>query len=181
MLPVTLNLGLGFAKTSLLVPPLLALAYALLGSLLPRLLEAIGGAEAVGRLPLLRPQPVLRAVLAVVSTCFIIKISELLVTSIDGPSALLLLSLLALFQWAALDGRRSSLTLALLAGLLGPLAELPMISLGAWHYTQPDYWPLTWLGLGPGTWAALSMVTGPCYFAVTTDAIALGRLFAGQL
>ena len=180
VLPVTLNLGLGFAKTSLLVPPLLALAYALLGSLLPQLLEAIGGTEAVGRLPLLRPQPVLRAVLAVASTCFIIKISELLVTS-DGPSALLLLSLLALFQWAALDGRRSSLTLALLAGLLGPLAELPLISLGAWHYTQPDYWPLTWLGLGPGTWAALSMVTGPCYFAVTTDAIALGRLFAGKL
>lgn len=183
VLPVSMNLGLGFAKTSLLVPPLLAIAYALLGSLLPRVLETITGLNStVGSLPLLRPPPGLRAALAVVSTCFIIKISELLLLVTSGQSALLLLSLLAFLQWATLDGRKSSLILAVLAGILGPLAELPLIYLGAWHYITPDYWPLTFLpGFGPGiSWAGLSMVTGPCYFAVTTDAIALGRLFAGK-
>lgn len=183
VLPVSMNLGLGFAQTSLLVPPLLAIAYALLGSLLPRVLETITGLNStVGSLPLLRPPPGLRAALAVVSTCFIIKISELLLLVTSGQSALLLLSLLAFLQWATLDGRKSSLILAVLAGILGPLAELPLIYLGAWHYITPDYWPLTFLpGFGPGiSWAGLSMVTGPCYFAVTTDAIALGRLFAGK-
>ena len=182
VLPVSMNLGLGFAKTSLLVPPLLAIAYALLGSLLPRVLETIAGLNStVGSLPLLRPPPGLRAALAVVSTCFIIKSSELLLLVTSGQSALLLLSLLAFLQWATLDGRKSSLILAVLAGILGPLAELPLTYLGAWHYITPDYWPLTFCGFGPGiSWAGLSMVTGPCYFAVTTDAIALGRLFAGK-
>ena len=176
---MSFNLVLGFAKTSVLVPPLLAIAYALLGSWLPALLEPLTGPGSVGNLPLLRPQPLVRAVLAVASTCFIIKSSELLLVT-GATSALLVLSLLALLQWAALDGRTSSLVLALLAGFLGPLAELPLIYLGAWHYIAPDYWPLTFLGLGPGSWAGLSMVTGPCYFAVTTDAIALGRLFAKE-
>ena len=182
VLPVSMNLGLAFAKTSLLVPPLLAIAYALLGSLLPRVLETITGLNStVGSLPLLRPPPVLRAALAVLSTCFIIKSSELLLLVTSGQSALLLLSLLAFLQWATLDGRKSSLILAILAGFLGPLAELPLMYLGIWHYTTPDYWPFTFLGFGPGvSWAGLSMVTGPCYFAVTTDAIALGRLFAGK-
>ena len=57
--------------------------------------------------------------------------------------------------------------------------------LGGWHYLAPDYFPLTFLVDGGGglrdAWAAsgLSSLTGPCYAAVTTDAIALGRWFAG--
>ena len=43
ILPVSIPLGLGVAKTSLLVPPLLAVAYALLGFTLPRLAESVVG------------------------------------------------------------------------------------------------------------------------------------------
>ena len=57
------------------------------------------------------------------------------------------------------------------------------MKLGAWHYLTPDYWPLAAWSCGPGTgneWAGLSAITGPCYFAVTTDAIALGRWFGSE-
>ena len=86
-------------------------------------------------------------------------------------------------QWRLLDGSRASLALALLAAVGGPLAELPLMKLGAWHYLTPDYWPLAAWSCGPGTgneWAGLSAITGPCYFAVTTDAIALGRWFGSE-
>ena len=145
----------------------------------PRIL----GRENAGNLPLLRGlSPLSRAILAVTSTCLIIKASELLISAgVSGAIALLLLMLLAFFQWAVLDGRLFALALALVAAVGGPLAELPLMWLGAWHYTAPDYWPLAAFGLGAtsgAAWAGLSMTTGPCYFAVTTDAIALGRLFA---
>ena len=57
------------------------------------------------------------------------------------------------------------------------------MKLGAWHYLTPDFWPLAAWSLGAGTgneWAGLSAITGPCYFAVTTDAIALGRWFGSE-
>jgi len=59
-----------------------------------------------------------------------------------------------------------------------PGAEIPFMAAGCWHYISPDYWPLAAVGLGPDSstpWAGLSAITGPCYFAVTTDAIAIGR------
>ena len=141
------------------------------------------GSSNVENLPLLRGlNPLTRAGLAVASTCLIIKSSELLLTAgWTGPGALPVLMTLALLQWAALDGRPFALALALLAAVGGPLCELPLMWTGAWHYTAPDYWPLAAFGFGPTSgalWAGLSMTTGPCYFAVTTDAIALGRLFA---
>ncbi|CAE7848827.1 ANK1 [Symbiodinium sp. KB8] len=183
VLPVSADLVLGVARTSLLVPPLLAVAYALLGSVLPSLAASILGSRNAENLPLLRGlSPLTRAILAVTSTCLIIKASELLISAgFSGATALPLLMLLAFFQWAVLDGRLFALVLALIAAIGGPLAELPLMWLGAWHYTAPDYWPLAAFGLGPASgaaWAGLSMTTGPCYFAVTTDAIALGRLFA---
>ncbi|CAJ1381546.1 unnamed protein product [Effrenium voratum] len=182
LLPVSVALPLGVARSSLLVPPLLALAYALLGAVLPSALAALVPRKPreprEPRKPLVPLPPLPRALLAVASTCFIIKSSELL-SHFDSYLAWPVLASLALLQWACLDGRLSSLFLALLAGLCGPLAELPVMWLGAWHYTAPDYWPLAVLGFGPGVpWAGLSILTGPCYFAVTTDAIALGRLFA---
>ena len=132
-------------------------------------------------LPLLSLDPQRRAILAVASTCIIIKASELLLTAgWNGPEALPVLMAMAFLQWASLDGRPFALFLALLAAVGGPLCELPLMWLGAWHYTAPDYWPLAYFGFGPASgaaWAGLSMTTGPCYFAVTTDAIALGRLF----
>lgn len=175
-----MDVGFGVAKTSLLVPPLLAIAYSLLGYILPQLFGPVG-TESLEHLPLLRAEPGRRAGLAVLSTCLIIKSSELLIRSTSGPWALPVLVTMALLQWAALDGRPASLALGVLAGILGPVAEIPLMYLGAWHYTAPDYWPLAFLGFGPGTtWAGLSMTTGPCYFAVTTDAIALGQLFSGK-
>ena len=75
--------------------------------------------------------------------------------------------------------------LALVVSVGGPLAELPFMAAGAWHYLAPDYWPLAPFGLGPtdlpgSSWAGLLSLTGPCYFAVTTDAIALGDYFRGR-
>ena len=146
------------------------------------LLRILGNAN-VDKLPLVRGvHPLGRAILAVGSTCLIIKSSELLLSAgWTGPAALPLLMTLSFLQWALLDGRPFALALGLVAAVGGPLAELPLMWLGAWHYTAPDYWPLAAFGLGPtsgSAWAGLSMTTGPCYFAVTTDAIALGRLFA---
>ena len=86
----------------------------------------------------------------------------------------------ALTSRASVAGAWASLALALLAGVGGPLCELPIMELGAWHYIAPDYFPLrTILGDGSDAWAGLAGVTGPCYFAVTTDAIALGRWVGG--
>lgn len=179
ILPVSVDFGaLGAAKTSLVVPLLLAFAYWLLGSALPPLSAALlkqPEGRGVFNLPFLPGlSPPLRALLAVASTCLIIKLS----VSLSLP----MLAAIALLQWAALDGTASSLALAALAALGGPVAELPLMWAGAWHYTSPDYWPLAPLGLGPesgSAWAGLSSITGPCYFAVTTDAIALGRWLGG--
>ena len=46
----------------------------------------------------------------------------------------------------------------------------------AWQIA-PDYFPFAqWIGEGYG----LNFITAPCYFAVTTDAIALGRWLAAD-
>jgi hypothetical protein len=225
-----------FSRRSLLIPPLLALAYALLGGVFPPLAMAFVG----GSPPSPRGAPGPTAALAVSSTVAIIKLSELLQQAGLPPAvALLLLALPCALQWRLLDGSRASLALALLAAVGfserlnapsqqrqsgpptarcalapahgwpawappcspgasgaakdvdftasnhpgGPLAELPLMKLGAWHYLTPDFWPLAAWSLGAGTgneWAGLSAITGPCYFAVTTDAIALGRWFGSE-
>jgi len=75
--------------------------------------------------------------------------------------------------------------LALAAGVFGPLAEIPLMLAGAWHYLTPDYFPLDALAslfseglvVDDPSSSGLASITGPCYFAVTTDAIALGRCF----
>ena len=110
----------------------------------------------------------------------------------------------ALAQWIWLDGTWSSLLAATLTFFGGPLAELPFVGHGVWDYlpSAADYLPLQqhqeelqqvpdfileWLlGSSSSTSSslststsysdlALSSITGPCYFAVTMDAIALGR------
>ena len=100
--------------------------------------------------------------------------SELLTLSaLPALGSLALLLACCLLQWAVLDGALASLLLAIVVAIGGPLAEIPFMQLGCWHYISPDYFPLaSWLGDGIG---GLSSLTGPCYFAVTTDAIALGR------
>lgn len=143
-------------RTSLLVPPLLALAYPILGFALPRLLTK--DAPTRGSLG--------RAVAAVLSTATIVKLSETVVD--DGLAGVAVVAAAALLQWALLDASAVSFAVALAAAVGGPLAEIPFLAAGAWHYLDPDYFPL---GYG------LNLITGPCYFAVTTDAIALSRFF----
>ena len=172
-----LPLSLGPVQTSWLVPPLLAVAYVLLGLVFPAVSDSIFG---VGRIaldnrPLLQPRQ--RAGLAVLSTLAIIKTSEVLVSStLSTSSSVALLCAACAAQWVLLDGSYSSLALSLLAAWGGPLAELPLLKAGCWHYLAPDYFPLDGIGqLGPGSWAGLNSITAPCYAAVTNDAIALGR------
>ena len=164
VMPVQLPV-LGFvAKTSLIIPPLLAITYCLLGGIFPPLVAAVLGtgrlpSSLVGSLP-----PERRALLAVASTATIIKISALLATSnVPASFALGALCSLALMQWAVIDGSFASLALAVLLAVAGPLAEIPFMALGCWHYTAPDYWPLATIGFGAETgnpWAGLSSLTG---------------------
>ena len=175
-----LPVNIGPVHTSAIVPPLLAVAYVLLGCVLPGILESFVGRGGVTSLAA-SLSPRARAGLAVTTTVAIIKASELLTLSPlpSGPSVLLLAAACVL-QWAALDGAWSSFILAALAALGGPVCELPLMGAGAWHYLDPDYYPLAPWGLGPASFAGLSSITGPCYFAVCTDAIALGRWFRGR-
>ena len=144
--------------------------------------------------------------MAVLTTAMIIKLSEYLTTHenvLDGfhimthdvvaSANLLVMFAAALSQWAILDGSLAALLAASITSVGGPLSELPFVAHGFWHYLPQagDYLPLAnvpqnvgdvfaWLALLVGDNyrdLALSSITGPCYFAVTMDAIALGRWF----
>ncbi|GKY97054.1 hypothetical protein MPSEU_000664000 [Mayamaea pseudoterrestris] len=205
--------------SSWVVPPLLGVAYVVLGSVLPRFVEF--GLE---RIEMTRQMnhivaatmsdskkqmkktllPVssesssksvgIRAAYAVVTTAMLIKLSSYLEVS-STPHGQEILILLALLQWAVLDGSLSSLLVATLASIGGPLAELPFVGHEIWTYlpTAADYFPLqnltventgvntviqTILGTNNYQSLALASITGPCYFAVTMDAIACGRAFS---
>ena len=121
------------------------------------------------------------ALTAVTTTVAIIKASELLQLA-ETPGAVALLYGACALQWALVDATPASAIFAAIVSVAGPLAELPFTWLGAWHYlpSVQDYWPLSALGAGAASgqpWAGLSHITGPCYFAVCTDAIALGKFF----
>jgi hypothetical protein len=139
-----------------------------------------------------------KAIAAVLTTALIIKLSEFLEThsnALDGipidhvtDSNLAVMLVAAVSQWALLDGTPAALLAASITSLGGPLSELPFVANGFWHYLPQagDYLPLANAELGnAATWLlgdkyqdlALSSITGPCYFAVTMDAIALGRWF----
>jgi hypothetical protein len=179
--PVAITTVFGVAKTSMIVPPLLATAYALLGGVLPDITRRLVGSATFT--PPFHLSTAQSALLAVCTTAAIVRVSGSLASagSAAGPLPFALLCAMALAQWRALDGSAASLALAAAAAILGPIAETPFMAAGAWAYAHPDYWPLAPLGLGPAAgagWAGLSSLTGPCYFAVTTDAIALGRWLA---
>lgn len=154
-------------RTSLLIPPLLALTYALLGGVFPAVARRIAPGAAAA--PLIEDQR-LRTVAAVVATCSVLKLSAVLI-AVETSYAFFVLAAAALVQWATLDGTYASLLLGTVVAVAGPLAEIPFEELGCWHYYSPDYFPF---GQDlPG----ISSLTGPCYFAVTQDAQTLGRLF----
>lgn len=204
-----------FFCSSWIVPPLLGVAYVVLGGILPRLfdeiLNQISASTTSGAIeepfksvsPPLRQQLRQRAIVAVSTTALIIKLSEFLETnpavtdslfsSLDRPTAHLTAMLAAaISQWAFLDGTLSALLAASITAIGGPLSELPFVANGFWEYLDQaaDYFPLVDTPrdsiilqsiLGDNYQdLALSSITGPCYFAVTMDAIALGRWFDSQ-
>ena len=130
-----------------------------------------------------------KAFLAVTSTALIIKLSEYLETSPILTSSETNLSIMiaaAVAQWALLDRTLPALLAAIIVSIGGPLSELPFVAGGYWEYIDSarDYFPLQGLDWGALRLLgddyrdlALSSITGPCYFAVTMDAIALGRWF----
>ena len=131
---------------------------------------------------------------------------EVLHNSHIEPASLSLLVMIvaAIFQWALLDRSIVALLIATVTAIGGPLSELPFVGHGVWTYIEEarNYFPLH--NLFPDAMAsdaaidsnnlllqispilfgtsnyqdlALSSITGPCYFAVAMDAIALGRWF----
>jgi hypothetical protein len=212
--------------SSWIVPPLLGMAYIILGVIMPRLvLLLLHGADTDHVEPFqitsssnqnetwvtlsLRQ----KAILAIATTSILILFSAFLetlyqeqlyqqqdqITLFDHAAAAKqveqgLLTVLAVLQWAWLDTSRSSFLIGILAYIGGPLCELPFCGHGIWHYLPQasDYVPmasllpttvnptiymfLSWiLGSDHIQDLSLSSITGPCYFAVTTDAIAVAR------
>ena len=197
--------------SSWVVPPLLGLAYIVLGYILPQMVDFVlpkpernGIASAGGDSTTSSSLPVL-AVLAVSSTALTIKLSEFLTThdvidiasqtiTLDGQTSLGIMAAMDVVQWLTLDRSIVSLVVASITSVGGPLSELPFVANGFWHYLpqSSDYFPLSGVQgnfieqlattvLGEDFRSiALSSITGPCYFAVTLDAIALGRYFYSQ-
>lgn len=198
-----------------MVPPLLGIAYVVLGYIIPRVIELVLNWQAV-------PVDVVdgdgdgyddnvvhdkelqnKAVSAVASTALIIKLSEVLQTHntinwwghpimLDSKLNLILMAASDAAQWAILDRTPVACLAAIIVAFGGPLAELPFVANGFWHYLpqSSDYLPLSGDLFQAGSIAnriatnllgerysdlALSSITGPCYFAVTMDAIALSR------
>jgi len=62
------------------------------------------------------------------------------------------------------------------AAIGGPLAELPLMAAGCWHYTAPDYFPLAALPsfLPPAAGDAAATASDAAAAAATTTAAALG-------
>ena len=184
-------------KTSYLIPPLLGITYAVLGGIIPQLggflINEQNDTSSQNEHDYVLIKGKLRsiwikAIIAVITTASIIKLSnELTLGTISVPdefSALILLLfgkfenlpqlylyLLGFIQWALQDRNWRALLAAVLVSVFGPIAEIPFISCGAWHYIHPDYYPLG------GDLPGLASITGPCYFAVMLDATALGRAF----
>jgi len=200
--------------TSWLIPPLLGIAYVVLGGILPRLVQNAvvspllqQGKSSGGNL---RPGDAsiqhlrTKAFIAVITTGLIIKLSEQLQTQAitlpdgtvpDSGQSISIMLVAALGQWLVLDTTPAALIAAAITSIGGPLSELPFVAAGAWEYipSAADYFPLSSLPtngvldelasaiLGDGYRdLALSSITGPCYFAVTMDSIALGRWFSAQ-
>ncbi len=199
-------------RTSWYIPPLLGVAYLVLGAILPRcmslLLQAIQASSSTKENPTDTTTKIspytnktlqTKAILAVTSTALIIKLSEFLETTPSfsesiqqqltylnllptGEINLFIMIAAVLTQWVILDGTLSALLVAIIVSIGGPLSELPFVASGFWEYipSASDYFPLQGWNLAflsDYQDLALSSITGPCYFAVAMDAIALGRWF----
>lgn len=209
--PIVLDLPLGGSSTdanhlfvtSGIVPPLLGIAFLVLGGILPRMMKRIllrtlpAKPEGIGIITAPKRSTAnlaIRSILTILSTAAILKCSEyfVLTTSTTPPmmmntavfesstateQELLILITAAIVQWAYLDGTLVSLLVASLASLLGPVSEIPFLAGGFWEYLEPDYFPLAGLDDSMYSTVGINSITGPCYFSVTSTAIALGRWF----
>lgn len=203
--PITVNYGQDpILCTSWIIPPLLGVAYVVLGGILPKVcskLIEVGpwldssieiDSKMNERTGILVQGLSLksRAFVAVLSTALIIRLSEYLqvhdyILGLDADLTqslkLAIMSLAAFSQWIFLDGTPSALLASLITAIGGPLSELPFVANGCWHYIPEaaDYFPLRNIPFVTGSWSDLSLssITGPCYFAVTMDSISLGRWF----
>lgn len=182
------------------VPLLLGFAYVVLGDILPRVFQVLLSTKE--SMPQTNDSLQAKAIVAVLTTAAIIKLSQFLelhqplataassssfLTSGEANYAVLLSA--CLLQWTTLDGTIPALLAAAITSIGGPLSELPFVANGFWHYIPQaaDYHPLANVADSWGILSrllgdnyqglALSGITGPCYFAVTLDAIALGRWF----
>ncbi|GAX18859.1 hypothetical protein FisN_26Hh161 [Fistulifera solaris] len=179
--------------TSLWVPPLLGIAYVVLGGVLPRFLSRNVPTRVNDRfLTTQSPNQILtlpertillrnKALWAVFTTALIIKLSEILETQsffATDRNVILLLGC-AVLQWACLDGTLVAFLLASITSIGGPQSELPFVAADVWQYLAPDQFPLLSFQFLPDDLQQLGLnrITGPCYFAVTMDAIALGRWY----
>lgn len=171
-------------RSSIFIPPLLAIAYVVLGSILPKAIESILAKHKEQQITNIK----FRSLLAVSSTALIIKLSEFLQTddlpplpSSTSETHLAIMIIASFLQWLLLDGTTTSLITGIIVSIGGPLSELPFVANDFWTYIPEaaDYVPLHDLDFIPVQYKelALSSITGPCYFAVTMDAIALSRLF----
>lgn len=204
MLPIALSYhdqAQPFFASSWTVPPLLGVAYVVLGGILPRIFQAAINSNSTARSDTTMTTSKMtsssdnlrtRAFVAVATTALIIKLSELLETQNyfdNATSSIAVLLVAALSQWFLLDGTLAALMAASITSIAGPLSELPFVAQHVWTYLPQaaDYFPLAQVQehnqvleavLGSNYQnLALSSITGPCYFAVTMDAIALGRWF----
>mmetsp|Transcript_45210 Transcript_45210/g.94842 ORF Transcript_45210/g.94842 Transcript_45210/m.94842 type:complete len:267 (-) Transcript_45210:147-947(-) len=190
------------------VPPLLGIAYVILGYILPRVIEILSNTQiysndggSTNDSQTQNRELKNKAILAVTSTAAIIKLSDFLQTHdsigplmLDAKTNLGIMVAADAIQWIALDRTPVALLAASITAIGGPLSELPFVANGFWHYLpeSADYLPLSGDFFQSGGIAdavatkilgaeyndlALSSITGPCYFAVTTDAIALSRYF----
>lgn len=169
--------NLSWLHTSLWVPPLLGFAYVVLGGVLPRLLYLITKTTPTTT-PTTPDVTNLRnkAWTAVLTTALLIELSSVLETQsfFSAHTNVAILLFFCTLQWVWLDGTIAALLIASLISVLGPLSELPFVAANVWEYIQPDTFPLMWMDSSLG---GLNSITGPCYFAVTMDAIALGRWY----
>ena len=118
-----------------------------------------------------------------------------------SEASLLVMLMAAIIQWAVLDGSIIALLVATLTAIGGPISELPFVGHGVWTYLDEaaNYFPLQNINInnilqqlpeqlpqiifGTSNYhdLAISTITGPYYFAVAMDAIALGRWFDSLL
>jgi hypothetical protein len=185
--------------TSGVVPPLLGIAFIVLGGILPRVTKRIllrtlpAKPEGIGIITAPKRSTTdlaIRSILTILSTAAILKGSEYFaLSSTSNPimmntavfesstateQELLILITAAIVQWAYLDGTLVSLLVASLASILGPISEIPFLAGGFWEYLEPDYFPLASFDSVHSS-VGINSITGPCYFSVTSTAIALGR------